>query len=442
MRTTSAAWRALAATGTARLESVAVIDGTVYEAISAPAIHRALMQDGLSVGNAVSATCRFAVMTDDDIPRAAEVVVRMRLSDGETTSEWLPAGTFYVSHRERDAVTGLTTLECYDAMLKANAAYDRDGAWPRSMATVAAQIAQALGVEMDARTAIQSGNDFMVLLPEAGATMRDVLSGIASAHGGNWAMTPENRLRLVPLVSADAVQAAQDAVDVVGVLGGVSAGETRAITGLRVTGVGDERLIGSDAGLVLEIDSPYVTDGGLAWLSGWLIGRYYQPFALRGAIYDPAAELGDCVRSRSDVASALYGESATLGLAFRGDIAAPEPEELADEYPYIGTPDRLKQLSAQVQALDQTKADGADVAAAEARANAVTQALDRALTQAEILSRLTNNGESQGIFLRDGRLYMNGTYVDTGTLNANLIRAGTISDDSGENYWILAGEES
>lgn len=450
MQGTSALWKRLWADGTARLETVAEIGGTEYAAISAPVISRALTQDGLSVGNAVSATCRLTVLTEDAIARSAEVVVRMRLSDGETTSEWLPAGTFYVSHRERDAVTGLTTLACYDAMLKANAEYDRDGAWPRPMATVAAQIAQALGVTMDPRTAIQAGDDFRVPLPEAGATMRDVLSGIASAHGGNWALTPENRLRLVPLASADGAAASADAAVVAGVLGGVSAGQAQTITGLRVTGVGEARLIGSASGLVLEIDSPYVTDGSLAWLSNWLLGARYQPFALRAAIYDPAAELGDYVRSREDVASVLLCEDATLGLAFRGDIAAPEPGEVADEYPYIGTPDRLKQLSGQVQSLAQSKADAADVTAAEARADAAArgyasaaaQALDQALTQAEILDRLTNDGAAQGLYLRDGQLYLNGTYIATGTLNANLIRAGTISDDSGENYWILAGNDS
>lgn len=450
MRQTSALWKSLWAGGTARLETVAVIDGTEYAVISAPVISRALMQDGLSVGNAVSATCRLTVRTEDAIARAAEVVVRMRLSDGESASEWLPAGTFYVSHRQRDAVTGLTTLECYDAMLKANAACDRDGAWPRSMATVAAQIAQALGVAMDPRTVLQGGDDFRVLLPDAGATMRDVLSGIASAHGGNWVLTPENRLRLVPLASANGAAASADAAEVAGVLGGVSAGQIQTITGLRVTGVGEVQLVGSDSGLVLQIDSPYVTDGSLAWLSNWLLGALYQPFALRAAIYDPAAELGDYVRSREDVASVLLCEDATLGLAFRGDIAAPEPGEVADEYPYIGTPDRLKQLSGQVQSLAQDKADAADVTAAEARADAAArgyasaaaQALDEALTQAEILGRLTNDGAAQGIYIRNGLLYLNGTYIDTGTLNANLIRAGTISDDSGENYWILAGNDS
>ncbi len=438
MQNTSELWRTLAATGTARLETVAVIDGREYAAISAPVIQRGLTQDGLSVGNAVAASCRLSVLTTDAIARAAQVVIRMRLCDGERVSEWLPAGTFYVSHRARDAVTGLMSLECYDAMLKANAAFPTDGVWPRSMAQVAADIAAALGVQMDARTVLQTGDDFKILAPRAGSTVRDVLGDIASAHGGNWVLTKENRLRLVPLETPTAAGAAQ----AVAVLGGVSAGATQTVTGLRATGLDEETLVGTEDGLVLEIASPYLTDGALSWLAQRLIGVRYQPFELTGAIYDPALELGDAVGSRQDVSSALYAETATLGLAFRGDIAAPEPQEIADEYPYVGTADRLRQLRGQVEALDATKADAADVAAAEARANAVTAALNAALNQQEIFNRLTNNGQTQGVYLKNGLLYINGTYIDTGTLNADLIRAGMIADASGMNYWILDGNNS
>ena len=439
VQNTSALWRALAATGTARLETVAVIDGQEYAAISAPVIRRGLTQEGLSVGNAVAASCQLSVLTEDAIPRAAEVVVRMRLSDGTQTSEWLPAGTFYVSHRSRDAVTGLLSLECYDAMLKANAMFPTGGAWPRSMAQVAADIAAALGVQMDARTALQTGDDFRILSPRAGSTVRDVLCDIASAHGGNWVLTKENKLRLVPLETPVAANAAQ----VPAVLGGVSAGAAQTVTGLRATGLDEEALVGTEAGLVIEIASPYVTSGTLSWLAGRLIGVRYQPFALSNAIYDPALELGDALRSKEDVLSALYGEAATLGLAFRGDISAPEPEELADEYPYVGTADRLAWLRGQVDRLDEEKADTTYVDAAETRANQVTAALNAALDQQGIFNRLTGNGAAQGIYLdNNGNLYINGSYIASGVLNANLIRAGMIADATGQNYWILDGNNS
>ena len=75
-------------------------------------------------------------------------------------------------------------------------------------------------------------------------------------------------------------------------------------------------------------------------------------------------------------------------------------------------------------------------------ATQVTKELDESLDQEGIFNRLTNNGQTQGIYLKDGKLYINGTYIDTGTLNADLIRAGVISDASGKNYWVLDGNNS
>lgn len=62
-----------------------------------------------------------------------------------------------------------------------------------------------------------------------------------------------------------------------------------------------------------------------------------------------------------------------------------------------------------------------------ADANSAISALDSALNQAEIFNRLTNNGQTQGIYLKDGKLYINGTYIAT----------GVITDTEGRNYWNL-----
>ena len=68
-------------------------------------------------------------------------------------------------------------------------------------------------------------------------------------------------------------------------------------------------------------------------------------------------------------------------------------------------------------------------------AEQAAQDLDDSLDQQEIFNRLTNNGQTQGIFLSDGLLYLNASYISTGTLNANLIKAGILQDVSGQNYW-------
>ena len=57
---------------------------------------------------------------------------------------------------------------------------------------------------------------------------------------------------------------------------------------------------------------------------------------------------------------------------------------------------------------------------------ALQKTISDSLTQQEIFNRLTNNGEAQGIYLKDGKLYINGTYLKTGTLDADLIKTGNL----------------
>ena len=401
MQTTSATWKTLWAAGGGRLETRATIAGTAYTEMSNPVITRALTQQGLGIGNAVSATCQFSVLTSATIPRAATVVVEQRLTDGTTTSEWLPAGTFYISRRSRDAVTGLLSLECYDALLKANAPMPSSGTWPQSMANVVSAIATALGVTLDSRTTLKTGAAYVVAKPDAGTTIHDVLGLIAAANGGNWVITPAGKLRLVPVASAaDAASATTDVIDVAGVLGEVTAQASHTVTGIRYQADNAPVLLGTDTGVVLDIgDLGANTAVYASGLYDDLNGKTYQPYDLRGAIYDPAVELGDYVRggANGEVSSVLYSETATLGLAFRGDISAPQDDELYDEYPYIGGNQKI-------------------LTAAKVYAAQQVEALDDALTQQDIFNRLTGNGAAQGLYMVGNQLYINMTYAHGGTL--------------------------
>lgn len=395
MQSTSPVWKSLLASGAA-LQARAVIGGAVYTEISPPVIHRALMQERLSVGNVVSASLSLAVRGAGSISRSAAVVIEARLSDGVTASEWLPQGTFYISRRARDPVTGRLALECYDALLKANAIWTPSaGEWPRTMAAVTAELAALLGVDLDSRTAIPTGAAFWMSQPAEGSTIRDALGIVAQAAGGNWIITPRNRLRLVRLGEAG------DRVDVAGAVGGIDVGPACTVTGVRSTVDGVVTLAGDDTGIVVDVTvAPMIA----AELAEELVGLSYQPFTLGGAIYDPAAELGDGVRAGAggEVASVICSEQAVLGPAFRGNIAAPDPGELTDEYPYIGRTERTLAL--------------AKAAAAKA-AGAAVDALD----QQEIFDRLTDNGAAQGLVLYDGQLYMNASYINAGVLNVGLI---------------------
>lgn len=69
--------------------------------------------------------------------------------------------------------------------------------------------------------------------------------------------------------------------------------------------------------------------------------------------------------------------------------------------------------------------------AAESASEAVNQ-LDEKLDQDEIFNRLTNNGESQGVYRGDdGQIYINASYIKAGELLADLISTGTLKSKDG-----------
>lgn len=64
-------------------------------------------------------------------------------------------------------------------------------------------------------------------------------------------------------------------------------------------------------------------------------------------------------------------------------------------------------------------------------ANEAVDDLDTELDQEGVFNRLTNNGQVQGIYLQDGKLYLNGEYM----------QIGKIADHDGESYWDLDNGE-
>lgn len=68
-------------------------------------------------------------------------------------------------------------------------------------------------------------------------------------------------------------------------------------------------------------------------------------------------------------------------------------------------------------------------ASAKAYANSQVNALDTSLNQQDVFNRLTNNGQTQGIYLQDGKVYINASFIQSGTISANYISGGTIDAD-------------
>lgn len=71
----------------------------------------------------------------------------------------------------------------------------------------------------------------------------------------------------------------------------------------------------------------------------------------------------------------------------------------------------------------------------------VIDAVDKKLTQEDIFNRLTNNGESQGMFIEDGNVYFNATYIKSGEISTDLIKSGKLSSKDGSVYFDLNNSE-
>ena len=158
-----------------------------------------LFADGtLSVGSAVSREINLSLWNvSTTIPKMAKLIPYYRLSNGTQTSEWIQKGVYYIDTRSVDS--GLLTIHGYDDMLKAEQIWTPDQSleFPMPMTQAANIIADIMGVEIDARTMLNSS--YTVDYPANDYTLRDVLRFIAAAHGGNWIMSDVGELWLVGL---------------------------------------------------------------------------------------------------------------------------------------------------------------------------------------------------------------------------------------------------
>lgn len=204
---TSALWKSLWRTRGTLREYQFDIDGTIYgpEAETEHSVDSGLF-DEFSIGNAATAKLTLSLFANA-IPRAAQIKRYVRLVNGNQVSEWLPKGVFFVNRRSEE--DGRWTIEAFDAMRKAERSWEPSQSltFPMSMRNAVNIFAQLMGVEVDPRTQVSTAYtiDYPASDPESETgeyyTIRQELQWIAAAHGGNWIITDEGKLLLVPLLS-------------------------------------------------------------------------------------------------------------------------------------------------------------------------------------------------------------------------------------------------
>lgn len=90
-----------------------------------------------------------------------------------------------------------------------------------------------------------------------------------------------------------------------------------------------------------------------------------------------------------------------------------------------------------------TLSDAKDYADSTAT-NKANTAVNNAMTQQNIFNKLTGGGENQGIYLQDGKVYINAEYIQSGTLSADFIKGGilTLGGYNNSNGYIEVLNES
>lgn len=364
MQNVSSTYNSIFADAAHRVEWKVTVNGTVYGedklvfsagGDSRPKIRRALFSEAEPViGKCLAASFSCAIVeASGNIPRMAELVPAFRLTLGATQSEWVTLGTFYIDTRKTDKSTGALMLTAYDRMLMADGENGKTYAeltgfttWPQTMAAVATEIATIMGISIDSRTTVSSSMN--VEYPND-LTMREVLGYIGTAHGGNWTITPGNKLRLVRITG-----------NTDGVIVGTNGTKLETAPALTAwTGVtlywDDENAYsaGTDTGRVLVCECPWATQAMANGILQVINGSTYQPYTMPGAILNLAAELGDQLTlgsSGDTVTGAVMEINITAGGLEQADIAAPGEAEIDHEYPYASAVDRSMRRSVRVGA--------------------------------------------------------------------------------------------
>lgn len=176
-------------------EYKAEIDGVTYgmHDIETVSIEQPLF-DKPSVGNTCNAKLEMTIWPLGGIPRMAKIVPYCREAG---TTAWTQLGVFFISTRK--VVDDALEIVAYDGMLKGEVEWEplQSLEFPMTMEAAAREMARLMETELDPRCRFNSS--YTIDYPANGYVYRDILAFIAAAHAGNWIMTAEGKLLLIPM---------------------------------------------------------------------------------------------------------------------------------------------------------------------------------------------------------------------------------------------------
>lgn len=376
-------------------------------------LYRTLFSRDKLIGNTPCFSLECCIQANnDDIPRGAIFRAEVALRNGEVTTDYIPMGEYKIYERSLES-DGWIYLSLRDRMQIANQAYFTEPVvedeWPKSMAQVMEETLPRVGITLDPRVSIPSEGDWVVT-PPVGKSIRAVWGYIAAALGGNFYITPENKLML-SYIKADpdtniVISCSNDSYQ--------SLGDIMSIDQLLL-------MINSEAGYSsgdsgpndISIECPYANPTVVDYARSMMDGELYHPISASELLINPAMEMCDSCIVESDSGESLLIWS-TLDIdcgPIHSGTGTSEPlSEPSSEYGFEDTP--LNNLVGEMKDYSIGLVEG--------------------LSQEEIFNKLTNNGAAQGIFILDGQLYFNASYLKSGEIDADLIKTGLIKSRNGE----------
>lgn len=196
---------------------------------------------------------------------------------------------------------------------------------------------------------------------------------------------------------------------------------------------------GDDTGRTIKKTVPWASQKMADTILSRVQGIEYQPFSGNDALIDPCAEIGDGI-TVCGIYSVLAQKSTNYGKMSVSTIAAPESDEIEDEYPYISKTERIGNIKDSQMRSSITKTAEEirlEVTAVDGRVTTVSQTADK-------INWLVKSGTSSSNFtLTDRAIKLVSDTIDlTGfvtftnlsspgqtTIDGGNIKANTISAD-------------
>lgn len=336
------------------------------------------------------------------------------------TIEYVPMGVYNVE-KPRSTIGQIVTIEdAFDRMKL----FDKDASaflsgltYPITIGGIYEALCTYIGVPYVSSTFTYSSTSYNASpFPGTAVTCRDVLSWIAERARSVAHFNRVGALDLVWCGSVNAEQLTPDQVQADGFT--VAEYLTDAVDSVLL-----KSTVGTSLSFGTTFDNPYGIYGNpfIATISSADLDAYkaiptYVPVTLNVFDADPSIDIGDLIGTLG-VAKKYVAFADAMGVALTDRYGVVFAEEADGEFSFPLMNRTLRFVSA---IFAEYSATGNRYRTVDAE-NTQYNALISPVTQEEVFNRLTNGGVEQGIYMYDGKLYINGEYIEADSITADKL---------------------